>query len=86
MQVSRNPQDDGLSNLKLYFRDSQQQGAFKLAQLIGGGRCGARIGASRCIIWWTKLMELEEADAEFASIGASKRQFERVGASLIANK
>ena len=55
----------------------------KLGMLVGGGRWGARIGASMCIIWWTKLIELEEAGAQF---GASKRQIERVGATLIANK
>ena len=39
--------------------------------------------SSRCIIWWMKLIELEEAGAEF---GASKQEIERVGATLIVNK
>ena len=38
---------------------------------------------SRCIIWWTKLIELEEAGAEF---GASKQQIERMDTTLIVNK
>ena len=36
--------------------------------------------SSRCIIWWTKLIELEKASAEF---GASKQQIERVDTTLI---
>ena len=55
----------------------------KLGMLIGDGRWSARIGASRCIIWWTKLIELEEVGAQF---GTSKRQIERMGATLIVNK
>ena len=39
--------------------------------------------SSRCIIWWTKLIELEEASAKFS---ASKQQIEGVGATLIVNK
>ena len=39
--------------------------------------------SSRCIIWWTKLIELEEAGAEF---GASKQQIEKVDTTLIVNK
>ena len=39
--------------------------------------------SSRCIIWWTKLIELEEAGAKF---GASKQQIESVDTTLIVNK
>ena len=68
--------------LKSHFRDSQQR-LSKLSMLVGGSRCGARIGASRCIIWWEKLIELEGAGAQF---GATKRRMEKVCATLIANK